>query len=198
MGLEETLQPLMLLTRADKFIKWAQKNSLWPMPFGTACCAIELMSTFASRFDLARFGAERLSFSPRQADLMIVGGRVALKEMKVLIRIWEQMPEPKWCIAMGACASSGGVFDTYTLVQGIDQFIPVDVYVPGCPPRPETLIDGFRSIQKLVEQGKHSPSAFDRIANKRGEVVLEESRKSAVASVPKVEEITAAKYVKKW
>jgi NADH-quinone oxidoreductase subunit B len=198
MGLEDTLQPLFLLTRADKFIKWAQKNSLWPMPFGTACCAIEMMATYASRFDLARFGAERLSFSPRQADLMIVGGRVALKEMKVLIRIWEQMPEPKWCIAMGACASSGGIFDTYTLIQGVDQFIPVDVYVPVCPPRPATLIDGFRQIQKLVEEGKHSPTAFDRLAHKRGEAALEASRKAALASRPPVETVTAAKYVKKW
>ncbi len=168
------------------------------MPFGTACCAIELMSALASRYDMARFGAERLSFSPRQADLMIVGGRVALKEMKVLIRIWEQMPDPKWCIAMGACASSGGVFDTYTLIQGVDQFIPVDVYVPGCPPRPETLIDGFNKIQKLVEKGKHSPTAFERDAHRRGVDALEESRKRAIANADPVKEITSQKYIKKW
>ena len=168
------------------------------MPFGTACCAIEFMATLSSRYDLARFGAERLSFSPRQADLMIVGGRVALKEMKVLIRIWEQMPDPKWCIAMGACASSGGVFDTYTLIQGIDQFIPVDVYVPGCPPRPETLIDGFNKIQELVARGKHSPTAFDREAHKKGVDMLEKSRISAVGNAEDVGKITAQKYVKKW
>ena len=188
----------MLLTRADKFVKWGQRNSLWPMPFGTACCAIELMSAFASRYDLARFGAERLSFSPRQADLMIVGGRVALKEMKVLIRIWEQMPNPKWCIAMGACASSGGVFDTYTLIQGVDQFIPVDVYIPGCPPRPETLIDGFQKIQQLVKDGKHSPTAFQRDANMGGEREIEKSRNAAIDGLPKVDDITANKYVKNW
>ena len=198
MGLEDTLRPLMLLTRADKFVKWGQRNSLWPMPFGTACCAIELMSAFASRYDLARFGAERLSFSPRQADLMIVGGRVALKEMKVLIRIWEQMPNPKWCIAMGACASSGGVFDTYTLIQGVDQFIPVDVYIPGCPPRPETLIDGFQKIRQLVKEGKHSPTAFQRDANMGGEREIEKSRNAAIDGLPKVDDITANKYVKNW
>ena len=198
MGLEDTLRPLMLLTRADKFVKWGQRNSLWPMPFGTACCAIELMSAFASRYDLARFGAERLSFSPRQADLMIVGGRVALKEMKVLIRIWEQMPNPKWCIAMGACASSGGVFDTYTLIQGVDQFIPVDVYIPGCPPRPETLIDGFQKIRQLVKEGKHSPTAFQRDANMGGEREIEKSRNTAIDGLPKVDDITANKYIKNW
>jgi len=142
----------VLTTQIDKLVSWARKNSLWPMPFGTACCAIEFMSTLASRYDLARFGAERISFSPRQADLLTVAGRVSLKMMPVLLRIWEQMPNPKWCIAMGACASSGGAFDTYTQIQGIDQFIPVDVYIPGCPPRPECYIDGFLKIQKLVEK----------------------------------------------
>jgi NADH-quinone oxidoreductase subunit B len=122
------------------------------MPFGTACCAIELMAALASRFDLARFGAEAIRFSPRQSDLMIVGGRVAVKMMPVLQKIYEQMPEPKWVIAMGACASSGGVFDNYAVIQGVDQFIPVDVYVPGCPPRPEALIDAVIRIQKIIER----------------------------------------------
>ncbi|NOX36380.1 MAG: NADH-quinone oxidoreductase subunit B [Calditrichaeota bacterium] len=140
-----------ITTRVDKLVNWARKNSLWPMPFGTACCAIELMATLASRFDLARFGAEAIRFTPRQCDLMIVAGRVAIKELPILKRIWDQMPEPKWCISMGACASSGGIFDTYTLVQGIDRFIPVDVYIPGCPPRPEAVIDAVMKIQKLVE-----------------------------------------------
>lgn len=140
----------MLATRVSALVNWARSNALWPMPFGTACCAIEMMATLSSRFDLARFGAEVIRFSPRQADLMIVSGRVSIKMMPVLLKIWEQMPEPKWCISMGACASSGGVFDTYTLIQGVDQFIPVDVYIPGCPPRPENLIDGIRKIQEIV------------------------------------------------
>jgi len=136
----------------ERGVNWARKNSLWPMPFATACCGIELMATGASRYDLARFGAEVMRFSPRQCDLLICAGRVAIKMLPVLHRIYMQMAEPKWVISMGACASSGGVFDTYAVVQGIDQFLPVDVYVPGCPPRPETLIEGVMSIQRLVEK----------------------------------------------
>jgi NADH-quinone oxidoreductase subunit B len=133
-------------------INWSRKNSLWPLPFATACCGIELMATGASRFDVARFGAEVMRFSPRQSDLLICAGRVAIKMMPVLQRIYKQMCEPKWVISMGACASTGGVFDTYAVVQGIDQFLPVDIYVPGCPPRPETLIEGIMAIQRIVEQ----------------------------------------------
>ncbi len=133
-------------------VNWARKNSLWPMPFATACCGIELMATGASRYDIARFGAEVMRFTPRQCDLLICAGRVAIKTMPVLQRIYMQMSEPKWVISMGACASTGGVFDTYAVVQGIDQFLPVDVYVPGCPPRPETLLEGVMAIQKIVEQ----------------------------------------------
>jgi NADH-quinone oxidoreductase subunit B len=136
----------------EKTVNWSRKNSLWPMPFATACCGIELMSTGASRYDIARFGAEVMRFTPRQCDLLICAGRVAIKMMPVLQRIYMQMSEPKWVISMGACASSGGVFDTYAVVQGIDQFMPVDVYVPGCPPRPETLIEGVMAIQRLVEK----------------------------------------------
>ena len=132
------------------------------MPFGTACCAIEMMATLSSRYDLARFGAEVIRFSPRQSDLMIVSGRISIKMMPVLIEIYNQMPEPKWCISMGACASSGGVFDTYTLVQGVDQFIPVDVYIPGCPPRPESLIEAVMLIQKKIERGEKSTQVYDR------------------------------------
>jgi NADH-quinone oxidoreductase subunit B len=133
-------------------INWARKNSLWPMPFATACCGIELMATAASRYDISRFGAEAMRFTPRQCDLLICAGRVVLKMMPVLQRIYLQMTEPKWVISMGACASTGGVFDTYAVVQGIDQFLPVDVYVPGCPPRPETLLEGFMAIQRVVER----------------------------------------------
>ena len=154
MGLEDQLQENVMTTRVDAMVGWARKNSLWPMPFGTACCAIELMATLASRFDLARFGAEAIRFSPRQSDLLIVSGRVSIKMMPVLKKIYDQMPEPKWVVSMGACASSGGVFNTYTLVQGVDQYIPVDVYIPGCPPRPENVIQALMKIQEKVAQAK--------------------------------------------
>jgi NADH-quinone oxidoreductase subunit B len=143
-------QPSFLTTRLDSVVNWARQNSLWPMPFGTACCAIEMMATAATRFDLARFGMERMSFSPRQADLLICAGRVSYKMAPVLRKIWEQMPSPKWAISMGACASTGGVFDVYSMVQGIDTIIPVDVYVPGCPPRPEGLIYGILLVQEKI------------------------------------------------
>jgi NADH-quinone oxidoreductase subunit B len=142
----------VFVTQLDKLVNWVRKNSLWPMPFATACCGIELMATGASRHDIARFGAEAMRFSPRQCDLMIVAGRVVMKMVPVLQRIWLQMPEPKWCISMGACASSGGVFDTYAVVQGIDRFIPVDAYVPGCPPRPEQLIQSVIDIQDKIRK----------------------------------------------
>lgn len=132
-------------------VNWSRKNSLWPMPFATACCGIELMATAASRYDLARFGAEALRFTPRQCDVLICAGRVAIKMLPVLQRLYMQMAEPKWVISMGACASSGGVFDTYAVVQGIDQFLPVDIYVPGCPPRPETLLEAVMTLQRIVE-----------------------------------------------
>ena len=145
------LSDSILLTQLDKLANWVRKNSLWPMPFATACCGIELMATGASRHDIARFGAEAMRFSPRQCDLMIVAGRVVMKIVPVLQRIWLQMPEPKWCISMGACASSGGVFDTYAVVQGVDRFIPVDIYVPGCPPRPEQLIQSVIDLQNKID-----------------------------------------------
>lgn len=142
--------PTFLTTRLDFVVNWARRNSLWPMPFGTACCAIEMMASAASKNDLARFGMERMSFSPRQADVLICAGRVPYKLAPVLRRIWDQMPQPKWSVSMGACASSGGVFDVYSMVQGIDTIIPVDVYVPGCPPRPEALIYGLMMIQEKI------------------------------------------------
>jgi NADH-quinone oxidoreductase subunit B len=140
------------IAKLDLLANWVRANSLWPMPFATACCGIELMATGASRHDIARFGAEAMRFSPRQCDLMIVAGRVVMKMVPVMQRIWQQMPEPKWCISMGACASSGGVFDTYAVVQGIDRFIPVDVYVPGCPPRPEQLIRSVIDLQEKIHR----------------------------------------------
>ena len=143
----------IFMTTLDAAASWARANSLWPMPFATACCGIELMATASSRFDLARFGAEVMRFSPRQCDLMIVAGRVAMKMLPVLQRIWLQMPEPKWCISMGACACTGGVFDTYAVVQGVDRFIPVDLYVPGCPPRPEQLMAGIIALQDKIKHG---------------------------------------------
>ncbi len=161
MGLESLFgNEGFLTTKINDVVNWARKNALWPMPFGTACCAIEMMATLSGRFDLSRFGAEVVRFSPRQSDLLLVSGRISLKMMPVLIKIYRQMPEPKWVISMGACASCGGVFDTYTLIQGVDQFLPVDVYVPGCPPRPESLMDAFFEVQKIVAgeklaSGKH-------------------------------------------
>jgi len=152
MAVESKLGENILTTTIDKFVNWSRKNSLWPMPFGTACCAIELMATLGPKYDMARFGAEAIRFSPRQSDLMIVAGRVSIKMMPILQKIYRQMSEPKWVISMGACASSGGLFNTYSTIQGIDNFIPVDVYVPGCPPRPETLIDAVLKIQKKIEK----------------------------------------------
>jgi len=139
-------------------INWCRKHSLWPLPFATACCGIEFMATAASRYDISRFGSERVSFSPRQADLLVVAGRVVVKMLPVLHRIYLQMAEPKWVISMGACASTGGVFDTYAVVQGIDQFLPVDVYLPGCPPRPETVLEGLMAIQRMVREDGIRPS----------------------------------------
>jgi NADH-quinone oxidoreductase subunit B len=141
----------VIFTQLDAAMNWMRKNSLWPMPMGLACCAIELMATAASRFDIARFGSEVMRFSPRQCDVMIVAGTVTYKMALAVKRIWQQMPEPKWCIAMGACASSGGMYRSYAVLQGIDQLIPVDVYVSGCPPRPEALLEGLIRLQKKIE-----------------------------------------------
>jgi NADH-quinone oxidoreductase subunit B len=163
----------LVLTRLDHLANWVRANSLWPMPFATACCGIELMATGASRHDLARFGAEVMRFSPRQCDLMIVAGRVVMKMVPVMQRIWQQMPEPKWCISMGACASSGGVFDTYAVVQGIDRFVPVDVYVPGCPPRPEQLIQSILDLQDKIRQtGTLTGKEFEQRTGMEGPVQL--------------------------
>lgn len=138
-------------TSLEKVVGMARKNSIWPLPFATSCCGIEFMATMGAHYDLARFGSERLSFSPRQADLLMVMGTIAKKMGPVLRQVYEQMAEPRWVLSVGACACSGGIFDTYSVLQGIDRIIPVDVYVPGCPPRPEQIIDGIMKIQQLVE-----------------------------------------------
>jgi NADH-quinone oxidoreductase subunit B len=159
----------IVLTDVNSVVNACRKYSLWPMPFATACCGIELMAVGAGRFDIARFGAEVMRFSPRQCDLLIVAGRVVMKILPVLQRIWLQMPEPKWCISMGACACTGGVFDTYAVVQGVDRFIPVDLYVPGCPPRPEQLIRSIIELQdKVRETGTVTGREFGRRTNPTG------------------------------
>lgn len=143
--------PGFFATSLDKAVGLARANSLWPLPFATSCCGIEFMATMGSNYDLARFGSERISFSPRQADVLLVAGTIAKKMGPVVKQVYLQMAEPRWVIAIGACASSGGIFDTYSVLQGIDKIIPVDVYVPGCPPRPEQIIDGVMKVQELAK-----------------------------------------------
>ncbi len=193
MGLENTLfesLPDVITVKLDAVVNWARKSSLWPATFGLACCAIEMMNTVSSRNDLSRFGAETFRASPRQADVMIVSGRVSRKMAPALRRIYDQMPEPKWVISMGACATSGGVFDNYAIVQGVDKIVPVDVYVPGCPPRPEMLIHAIMMLQEKVM----NESVKDRV-----DTFEEESRHSMVPGTLPVtmgtESETAAKNV---
>lgn len=152
MGMTPKEQSPFLVAPLEKLINWARGNSLWPAQFGLACCAIEMMSTAASRYDVARFGMEVFRASPRQSDVMIVAGRVSQKMAPVLVTIYEQMLEPKWVIAMGDCASCGGIYNNYAIVQGVDTLVPVDVYIAGCPPRPEALIDGLIMLQKRIRE----------------------------------------------
>ena len=169
-GASGFVSPNWVTTRLDDLVNWSRANSLWPMAFGTACCAIEFMATAASRFDLARFGMERVAYSPRQADVLICAGRLPFKLAPVIRRVWDQMPQPKWCISMGACASTGGIFDNYAMVQGIDTIVPVDVYVPGCPPRPEGLLYGILLLQKKIKgESVFDPSLrVEQLADQRG------------------------------
>ncbi|MCB0349081.1 MAG: NADH-quinone oxidoreductase subunit B [Bdellovibrionales bacterium] len=147
----------VMTTKLDDWIAWGQKNALWPLPYGTACCGIELMSVMGPKYDLARFGAEVVRFSPRQADLMIVAGTITEKMVPVLVHIYEQMLEPKYVLSMGACASSGGFYRSYHVLQGVDKVIPVDVFVPGCPPTPEAVLDGIMLLQKMIETHQPRP-----------------------------------------
>ena len=151
----EKIEDALLTTTVERAVAWAQSNSMWPDTFGLACCAIEMMSIVSSRYDIARFGMEKFSSSPRQADLLIVSGRVAHKMAAPLRQVYDQMPDPKWVVAMGACASSGGMYRSYSVVQGVDEIIPVDIYVPGCPPRPETVIDAIMKLQDKIANSRH-------------------------------------------
>ncbi|RMG44190.1 MAG: NADH-quinone oxidoreductase subunit B [Acidobacteria bacterium] len=155
-----SLEESVFTTRLGAAIDWGRKNSLWPFPMGLACCAIEMMAVVGSRFDIARFGAEALRFSPRQADLMLISGTVSKKMAPALKKLYDQMPEPKWAITVGACASSGGMMNSYSTVQGVDEIIPVDLYISGCPPRPEAILDALILLQKRIQAGV--PSALDR------------------------------------
>jgi NADH-quinone oxidoreductase subunit B len=168
MGIEEHLGYNVLTTTLEKLVDWGRKSSLWPATFGLACCAIEMIVTAANRFDIARFGMEAFRASPRQADLMIVAGTVCKKMMPAIERIYEQMTEPKWVIAMGACACSGGIFDSYPVVQGIDLYLPVDVYIPGCPPRPEGLLYGILKLHEKILQDPFLTQQYrDKLAARR-------------------------------
>jgi NADH-quinone oxidoreductase subunit B len=185
MGLENKIfdsLPDIVTVNLDAVINWARKNSIWPATFGLACCAIEMMNSVSARNDLSRFGAETFRASPRQADVMIVSGRVSRKMAPVLRRIYDQMPEPKWVISMGACATSGGVFDNYAIVQGVDKIVPVDIYIPGCPPRPEMLVHAILMLQQKIMK--------DSVKDRR-DVSEKEARVSLVPGTLPVTEGTA-------
>jgi NADH-quinone oxidoreductase subunit B len=165
MGLEQALGDSLMLTKIEDAVNWCRKNSLFPMPMGISCCAIEMMAFAGPRFDSSRFGSEVFRFSPRQADVMIVAGTTTYKMAKVVRKIYDQMPDPKWVIAMGACTSSGGMYRTYSVVQGIDQFLPVDLYVAGCPPRPDNLLNALMILQTKVQRGESRGSSTTLIGD---------------------------------
>jgi len=180
MGLEEKLPSGLLLTTVEKVAGYARKGSLWPAAFGLACCAIEMMAVGGPRFDLARFGMEVFRASPRQADLMIVAGRVSQKMAPVLRQIYDQMPNPKWVLAMGVCASSGGMFNNYAVVQGVDHIVPVDIYLPGCPPRPEMLIDAILKLHDQIAATPLGPDARREFAAAEREALVSEPTSAMV------------------
>lgn len=210
MGLEKEFLSRILTTKLDFALKWSRKNSVWPLPMGISCCAIEMMAVAASRYDIARFGSEVLRFSPRQADLMITAGTLVHKMAPVVKKVYEQMPEPKWVIAMGTCLCTGGMFHSYSTVQGLDQVIPVDVYVPGCPPRPENLVSAIQHIQDLIgsdeppnkarasheAQWELSQVFEDKLAtiraNRLGRVVKSPTRSEGFAEIMKADGLTTA------
>jgi NADH-quinone oxidoreductase subunit B len=167
-AIREELERGILFTTVEGMVNWARANSIWPLGFGLACCAIEMMAGLGPRFDISRFGAEVMRPSPRQADLMIVAGRVSIKMAPVLRQLYDQMPDPKWVISMGACASCGGVFNNYAIVQGVDKIVPVDVYVPGCPPRPEALIHGILKLQEKILASRVELGPVVRKRGKKG------------------------------
>ncbi len=168
-AIREDLERNVLFTTVESMVNWTRANSIWPLGFGLACCAIEMMATLGPGFDISRFGAEVMRPSPRQADLMIVAGRVSLKMAPVLRQLYDQMPDPKWVISMGACASCGGIFNNYAIVQGVDKIVPVDVYIPGCPPRPESLIYGVMKLQEkiLASRVELGPASWQKAARRR-------------------------------
>ena len=182
-GMPSTTGSDFLTTKLDSLVQWAQSNSLWPLPFGTACCAIEFMSVVSSHYDLSRFGAEVVRFSPRQSDLMIVAGTVVDKMGPILKQIWDQMPDPKWCIAMGVCASSGGFYRAYHVMQGIDEIVPVDIYVPGCPPTPEGLIHGIIKLQELIARGETRSQIAMKAGDPAGLATAEDAARRAIAAL---------------
>ena len=192
MGLEEKLPNGIMLASVEKLVNWTRKSSLWPATFGLACCAIEMMTTGAPRYDLARFGMEVFRASPRQADLMIVAGRVTNKMAPVLRQIYDQMPDPKWVLAMGVCASSGGMFNNYAIVQGVDHVVPVDMYLPGCPPRPEMLIDAILKLHDKIRATPLGPNRAKAIERKGLPIIpYEKPADFAVREREEAEERTA-------